>query len=215
MLTPNAPDSPYYNNPREDVLSRVPDRVTRSLDLGCATGGFGAAVKAKTGCEVWGIEYVPEVASVATERLDKVFVGDCTEHMRTMESGSFDLITANDVLEHLAWPNEAMAEIHRLLSPTGVFLASLPNLRYWDTLRPLFWNGEFEYEDSGIRDRTHLRFFTRKSIERWFPAMGFQISAIDELGRISSRKARLLNLVTGGRFSDVFALQYLIVAKRA
>lgn len=207
-------ENPYYNNPRQDLDRFLPEAANRILDLGCATGGFGARLKARYGADVVGIEYVPDVAERAREVLDEVVTGDAVEAMRGMASASFDLVTANDVLEHLAYPGEALREAHRLLRPGGLLVTSLPNVRYWLSFERVLWDGDWKYEEAGIMDRTHLRFFTERSIQRWLPANGFEIEAMEGLHPMIGRKLRLLNLLTGGRFRDCAYLQFGVRARR-
>jgi 2-polyprenyl-3-methyl-5-hydroxy-6-metoxy-1,4-benzoquinol methylase len=204
---------PYYRNPREDVLPFVPDKVSRLLDVGCGAGAFGAMMKEKRGCEAWGVEAVERVAAHAMRRLDRVFSTPIEEALPKLEGQAFDLITFLDVLEHTVEPGQVLAGVKPLLAKGGLVLASLPNLRYWDTFRSLVWRGEFSYADFGILDRTHLRFYTQKSIPELFDAAGYRIESITGMNPTPSRQLKLVNLATGGRFRDCQYLQFAILAR--
>lgn len=210
---PTGASDPYFHNPRADVLELIPPGARRALDVGCGGGAFGAELKSLGLAEVWGIEVVPEVAEVAARRMDRVFVGDALEQMRSLPDGGFDLVTFNDVLEHLAWPGDALMEGRRLLAPGGRVVASLPNLRYWHTFKRLAFDGEFEYADAGIMDRTHLRFFTKKALPGFFLGAGLEIERLVGLHPLTSRILSAIRPFTGGRFDDCLPLQWGIVAK--
>jgi 2-polyprenyl-3-methyl-5-hydroxy-6-metoxy-1,4-benzoquinol methylase len=204
---------PYYKNPRPDVLPFVPSGVKRLLDVGCGAGAFASFLKEDRGCEVWGIEAVPEMAALAEARLDKLFVGDALEIIPTLPRGQFDLVSFNDVLEHMIWPDKVLELTLPLLAPGGHVLASIPNIRYWEAMWEILDEGEFRYRDSGIFDRTHLRFFTKKSATRMFEEAGYEIELVEGINRRAGRKLKLLDLLTRGKHHDVQYLQFVFLAR--
>lgn len=213
LVAAQGANSTYYTNPRPDLAHLIPKVVKKALDVGCGNGAFGAALKVSRQAESWGVEARADVADVAATKLHKVITGDAGAVLPTLPEAYFDLVTFNDSLEHMVDPEAVLRATVRLLTPDGVVLASLPNLRYWtDFRRILFW-GEFEYQDIGTLDRTHLRFYTRKSIPGLFTRAGFRIVRLEGLGRISSRTLMLANLVTLGRFRDCRYLQFGVIAK--
>lgn len=205
--------SDYYTNPRADVLPFVPDGLERVLDVGCASGHFGASLKPTKAKEVWGIELNAEVAEHAKPRLDRVFVGDALEIVPTMPNANFDAVTFTDVLEHLAWPEEALRAVAPKLAPGGVVIASLPNIRHWNALWEIVMDGEFRYREEGIFDRTHLRFFTKKSIPDLFDRAGYRIERLEGINPNPGRKFALLNTLFLNKFADGRFLQYVVVAR--
>jgi SAM-dependent methyltransferase len=110
-------------------------------------------------------------------------------------------------------PGEFLQEARRVFTPNGRLLTSLPNIRYWDALMRSARDGDFPQEDSGIFDRTHLRFFTRRSIERFLQENGYEIERIKGLHPTPSRKLRMLNMLTRNRFEDCRYLQFLVLAR--
>ncbi len=166
----------YFEHDRPEVRALIPAHAQRVLDVGCGAGALGTALKLERepGLEVVGIELDAAAAQRAGEELDRVLTGDAIARLAELRSGSFDAIVFADLLEHLADPQAALAHARRLLAPGGVVVASLPNVRHWSVLRQLL-EGDFRYEAAGILDRTHLRFFTRKSAQRLFAAAGFAV----------------------------------------
>jgi 2-polyprenyl-3-methyl-5-hydroxy-6-metoxy-1,4-benzoquinol methylase len=203
----------YYKNPRMEVIEAVPAGIRTLLDVGCASGAFGAELKKTRDLEVWGIEMNSDIAKFAEGRLDQVFAGPAQEVIQNFPDGKFDLITFNDVLEHMPEPGEMLQSVARLLSPQGAVLMSLPNIRYWDAFLRIAFGADFPQEDSGIFDRTHLRFFTGKSIRRFLPENGYEVVQMRGINPTPSRKLRALNLITANKFEDCKYLQYLILAK--
>lgn len=195
------------------MLPYVPTGASRILDVGCGTGMFALACREATGCECWGVELVPKVAEQARPRLEQVFAGDANHILPTLPNEHFDMISFTDVLEHIAWPEETLRLAKPLLRPGGVVVASLPNIVYWDAIRTMAFKNDFPYSDSGIFDRTHLRFFTRKSIPRLFDCAGYAVLTLDGINPSHSPKLRLLNLLTFNRFADFRWLQYAVVAR--
>lgn len=203
----------YYRNSRPDLAPLIPAHVQTALDVGCGTGEFAKDLQKSRGAEVWGIELRADVAAVAEKSLFKVFAGDATEILPTLPNGYFDLITFNDVLEHTVEPEKVLHAAGPLLTPNGVVLVSLPNLRFWNDFRRLAWHGEFEYVDKGVLDWTHLRFFTKKSIPEFFRRAGFRIVRMEGLNPTPSRSLKIANFLTFKRFEDCRYLQFGMIAR--
>lgn len=136
----------------------------RVLELGPATG-YMSDVLRRRGCSVVGIEIDREMATQAAQYCERVIVGDLETLDLDAELGSdrFDVIVAADVLEHLKDPLRALLQLRRFLSDQGFFVMSLPNVAH-GSVRLALLEGRFPYQQSGLLDRTHLRFFTRESI---------------------------------------------------
>jgi O-antigen biosynthesis protein len=164
----------YFQYARPEVAELVPADVNRVLDIGCAAGFLGAGLKERGVREVWGIELDEAAATAARERLDQVLLGDVYELGKTLEDGFFDAVVMADVLEHLVHTEAALALARRILTPQGKLVLSLPNMRHWSTVRMLL-EGDWAYQDAGIMDRTHLRFFTLRSAMITLRAAGFTV----------------------------------------
>jgi 2-polyprenyl-3-methyl-5-hydroxy-6-metoxy-1,4-benzoquinol methylase len=206
-------DEAYYDTDRAEMLKFLPVGAQRVLELGCGPGRFGELVKRERGvAEYWGMEYDPDVAARAAKVFDRVLVGDANEYIDELPDGHFDVIVANDVLEHLAYPWETLERLRPKLRPNGVVVASIPNVRYLPVLAKVIFGRDFPQEDAGIFDRTHLRFFTHKSMRRMFVQAGYEVQTIEGLGRQKFVWAALA-VLTLGWFWDGLAMQFACVAK--
>lgn len=216
-MTAPAPtvESIYYAQPRPEMLPFVPETAKRVMELGCAEAAFAATVKQRTGAEVWGIEFNEQAAEHARSVIDRVLVGDAEEQIARLPDGYFDAIVCNDVLEHLVEPGATLQQLRQKLAPGGVVVASIPNIRFLPALSQVVFRKDFPQEDAGIFDRTHLRFFTRKSIVRLFETAGFTVRNMQGINAYRGPLGVLLTLITFGYFSDVFYTQYACVASPA
>jgi len=137
----------------------------RVLDVGCATGYVARALNER-GCTVSGLEADPEAAQEARPHLDRLVVGDLehTDLVETFGEHSFDVVVFGDVLEHLRDPLPTLRQSRSLLVDGGSVVASVPNIAH-GSIRLSLLQGRFDYQPLGLLDTTHLRFFTRDSLE--------------------------------------------------
>lgn len=207
----------YYSGDRTEILSYVPEDANRILEIGCGQGNFARHLL-RGSREVWGVEPNVQAAQVASSKLTKVFSCKIEDCIHKVPDNYFDVIIFNDVLEHLLDPWGILEMMRSKLSEDGEIVASLPNLRYVKNLFNIFIRKDWVYEEAGILDATHVRFFTRKSMIRLFTKSKYQILRIDGLCRTTSIKgfilALILNIVSFGYHDDVFFKQYVIIAKR-
>lgn len=204
--------SMYYRQTRPEMLRFVPATAKRVLELGCAEGAFAATVRQRAGAEVWGIEINPQAAERARAVIDRVLVGDADGRVADLPDTYFDAIVCNDVLEHLVNPCATLRRLRCKLKPGGVVVASIPNIRFLPALTKVVFRKDFPQDDEGIFDRTHLRFFTRRSIVRLFETAGFTMQRIKGINPYYGPFGLLLTLLSLGYFADGFYLQYACVA---
>jgi 2-polyprenyl-3-methyl-5-hydroxy-6-metoxy-1,4-benzoquinol methylase len=145
------------------------------LDVGC---GFAATSEriAQLDNRVVGVEASAEAVAVARTRLAEVVHLDLQQFddvERALGGRRFDVIILADVLEHLAWPTGVLRKYVSLLKDDGVMLISLPNVGLWSVRLSLAF-GNFQYDDTGVLDRTHLRFFTRSSARAMIEDAGLE-----------------------------------------
>jgi 2-polyprenyl-3-methyl-5-hydroxy-6-metoxy-1,4-benzoquinol methylase len=198
----------YYNHDRSELLRFVPDLSGVALDVGCGAGRFGALLKAERGLRVVGVEANLEAAAAASAVLDECCVG---EYPEVAPPGEFDLICFNDVLEHMIEPEAALLSARSQLKAGGTILASVPNVRHFDLLFQLLIRGDWQYANAGILDRTHLRFYTRRSIERLFSDCSLTVVSIEGIARRSAYPMawRLLRTL---RSSELLSQQFVVLA---
>jgi SAM-dependent methyltransferase len=193
---PDNVDERYFGTMRTEVMSFVRQPVpARVLEIGCGTGATLAALKRMGSSHVCGVELFEAAAAKARARtgIDEVRAGDAQTHLDAFEDGSFDLVVASHVLEHLVDPWQAARAIHRVLAPNGMFIGAIPNVRHMSVLVPLVFRGRWHYTPSGILDRTHIRFFTHHSIREMLVGAGFSDIELrpDVIGALSVAVHRL------------------------
>ena len=126
----------------------------------------------------------------------------------------FDVVTMNDVLEHLAWPEPALAVAKRILRPGGKLILSLPNVQFLLNVLDLVKRNDWEYRDDGILDRTHFRFYTTKSATRLLKQNGFHVEQIAGINPIRPKwYYRLLFAIAPRYFYWMPFFQFAIVAR--
>jgi 2-polyprenyl-3-methyl-5-hydroxy-6-metoxy-1,4-benzoquinol methylase len=213
----------YYAEPRPDVRALVEPAGHSFLDVGCAEGAFGEVLKRAGATRVAGIEMSSEAARRARDRLDVVVEGDITKVDLPFEPAEFDYLVFADVLEHTPEPEAVLRRLLPFLKPDGRVVVSVPNMRFYLVLLRLIFD-RWSYADSGVRDRTHLRIITRRSLVRMLEEAGLEVerlernyrlvenqSQIGRFGALASRVAR--RTVAPLFFRDLMAYQYLVVAR--
>jgi 2-polyprenyl-3-methyl-5-hydroxy-6-metoxy-1,4-benzoquinol methylase len=154
-----------------DIARRLVGSHHDVLDIGCGLG-FLAEQLSQDGNVVDGIDVVPDTVSKAG--LHQYRVADLEAGLPSMGGKCYDRVLLLDVLEHLRFPERILRAAHQFIKPNGVLIVSVPNIANI-TVRASLLAGRFEYEDRGILDRTHLRFFTRKTARRLLVEQGFEI----------------------------------------
>ena len=169
----------YFQNIRDDIVSLVPDDAIDILEIGCAAGMTGNELKKKSGIYVAGVELDHRAAVEAKKVLDEVVEGNIETLKLPFKEKRFDCILFADVLEHLIDPLAVLKKTRKLLRANGTVIASIPNVQYLGLVNQLV-EGNWTYQDEGILDRTHLRFFTYHEIVKLFDEAGYRISSINE-----------------------------------
>jgi trans-aconitate methyltransferase len=164
-------------SPREDLAARVPEGADAVLDVGCSRGATAAALRQRGVRWIAGIEPDAEDAAAASETYDRVLWARL-EEVADDFTGRFDAILFGDVLEHLEDPSEALARVRPWLTPSGVVVASVPNLGHWAVVDDLL-RGRFDYVPYSILSGTHVRFFTRRTFVDLFEACGYRVRSIE------------------------------------
>jgi methionine biosynthesis protein MetW len=199
-----------YGGWNPDIYRLVEDN-TKVLDIGCARGLLGEKLRKEKGCFVVGLDIDEEATELAKTILDKVIVADIEEIQNLPFSDKFfDVLVFGDVLEHLRNPERALLKFKRYLSDSGYIIISVPNIACIHMRVKLLF-GKFNYQNVGILDRNHLRFFTLRTIRNLINRCGFTIVHLE-----------CRSTFPGGRFQKIanlwktlFGYLFVIKATRA
>lgn len=212
------PNDTYFEQERPEVLPFLPKQFQTVLEVGCGKGTFAAQLARNA--EVWGVEPDPGAADTARQHLHSVMQGTYDEVEKDLPRGHFDLVICNDVIEHMPDHDAFLSKVAAVMKPDGVLVASIPNIRQFNVLSELLFSRDFRYRDSGILDRTHLRFFTEKSLRRCLQQHGYKI---ESFGGINPMKFRLslkrilmilLTVISFGAYRDIWFAQFAFRARR-
>lgn len=150
------------------LIQRKPSKV---LDAGCFDGRFAARAR-NQGHHVTGLDKY-EFDGIQG-RVDEFIQADLAAPLPHTVGGGYDVVVAGDIIEHVTEPQQLLQELAATLAPGGEILLSVPNFGHWYP-RSRVATGTFDYDQRGPLDRGHVRFFTRKSVERLFDACGLRI----------------------------------------
>lgn len=206
--------SPWSSHGR--ILSWLSGRSPRRvLDLGTSSGLLAEMLQ-EMGHEVTGVDALafPE----APKRMHRFVHADLDQGIPEEAGRGFDVVIAGDVLEHARRPDLILAQVREVLATGGLALVSIPSFSHWYP-RLRVAAGRFDYENQGILDRGHVRFFTRRSFERVVHQAGLRVSRVESIGIpverfTSSTSAAVtwlsrLDRMLATLYPSLFAYQYL------
>jgi 2-polyprenyl-3-methyl-5-hydroxy-6-metoxy-1,4-benzoquinol methylase len=199
----------YYANERPDVIALLPQPVGRVLDVGCGSGGTAGGLRAAGATEIVGIEIVGSAATAARDVLDQVHNAPVEEAVHDLE-GTFDTVLCLDVLEHLVDPGEVLRRLRALAGAEATLQVSVPNARHFSLVSDLLFRGTFGYTDWGHRDRTHLRWFTKRDLVDLVSQSGWVVvgTSVPPLGKSAG-----LHRLTRGWSSEFLVGQIYLTAR--
>ena len=158
----------------ESLFNIIPQDAMRILDVGCDTGLLGKALKEQNPLRyVAGIEIDPEGCTIARNNIDAVYNLNVEQDSLVNLGQGFDVIILGDVIEHLIDPQSALENLHGLLADDGELFTSIPNFQHYSIFRNLL-KGDFQYRDTGLLDRTHVRFFCLANIDKLMLDAGYE-----------------------------------------
>ncbi len=202
----------YYRFNRSEMIKYIPENAKLILDVGCSEGNFGKLLKEKRACTVWGVEPDVKSASIAMKNIDRVFNTIFDENI-DLENAKIDCIVFNDVLEHIINPNRVIQICKKYLAKGGVIVSSIPNIRYYEIIRQILFEKDWRYTEAGILDKTHLRFFTSKSIIKLFENEGYKIITHEGINTSYTRWFKILNIISFKWLDDMKHPQFATVVK--
>jgi SAM-dependent methyltransferase len=215
-----------------ELLAAVPISAGHVLELGCGAGALGAAWKRRNPRGLWsGIKFVADAARSAQGVLDNVLCAD----IETIDDAALDaflegrpapdVLVFGDVLEHLRDPLAVLRQLVDRLAPGGTVAACIPNIGHWSGIASLM-AGEWSYTDSGLLDRTHLRFFTQRSARALLEEAGLDVRKMTprKVPLDAARQERFLAVIAPAlhqlgidaaeAVARMQALQYVFVAQK-
>jgi 2-polyprenyl-3-methyl-5-hydroxy-6-metoxy-1,4-benzoquinol methylase len=213
-------EADYFGLDRREMLPYVPARCARALEIGCGHGRFIGSLPGVA--ESWGIEPT-SAAEIAKERLTRVFRGTFDDAEAELPKAYFDLIICNDVIEHMSDVTSFFSRVTKYMTPDGMIIGSIPNVRFYNNMFEYLFKKDWHYTDWGILDRTHLAFFTQKSLRRTLEEHGLKVLRLEGINtdfrysqsicdRMYLIAAYILVIITFGYFSDIRHLQFAFQA---
>jgi 2-polyprenyl-3-methyl-5-hydroxy-6-metoxy-1,4-benzoquinol methylase len=183
-----------HHIPNAQLVDLIPMSAKTVLEIGCGSGASGQLyLQRNPTARYIGLEISETYAAVARAHLSECHVGNIeTIDVLQLTGGQApDCIVFGDVLEHLLDPWALLAKLKNELSPNGCIAACVPNTGHWSVLTCLL-SGQWPYADSGLFDRTHLRFFTQQSLRHLFESAGLTIVQLLPRNHIASANSQLV-----------------------
>lgn len=212
MIQENS--SGYFEQARHDVAALVPVECHRILEVGAGFGGLGRILAQRPDMEMDAVEINPDAPKYLEGLYRKYWIGDIERIQLVGALPEYDCIVFPDVLEHLVNPWGALSKLCESLRKGGYVVASLPNVRNIALLYNLVVRGRWDYTNSGLLDRTHLRFFARSNIEELLNGAGLQIERWemnrDRYTGVRGAFASLAKVVS----PEIDVCQYLVLARK-
>lgn len=196
---------------------------SKVLDLGCVSGYLGNYITLNKNCEVWGVDYDQDLAKKAKKVIKKVFVSNL-DHLTRLKlpKHGFDFILLADVLEHVLFYEKLLKEIKSYMKTDGKLIISTPNIAHLSIRFNLLF-GRFNYQEKGILDRTHVHFFTKKSLIQLLKKQGYIVEDLDYsadfgqipyIGRFLRHLSKNLQYFITERLETILAVQFIFTCKK-
>jgi SAM-dependent methyltransferase len=204
----------YFCLNRSDVAALVPADCRTILEIGSGFGALGRTLTARQHCTVDGVEINPAASKHLEGHYRRFWIGDVERIELEGAMQEYDCLLFPDVLEHLVDPWTALGRFSRYVKSGGIVVASIPNVRNLALLYRLIVQGLWQYEESGLLDRGHLRFFTRSSIAELFSCSALTIETwqMNRDRYIGIR--RLVAVAAKLVVPEIDVCQYLVRARR-
>ncbi len=210
----------YYSGIRTELVDFFDDgkKGLKVLEIGAAFGETLFYLKEKgIAEEAIGIDLFEDKNIENYKQIDRFIFGNIEEIDLPEYENYFDVILLPDVLEHLIEPQDALEKVHKYLNNEGQVIVSMPNIRHYSAFVKIFIKGDFSYEESGIFDYTHRRFYCKKNIKELLESANFKTLKIESsIKRYKGKSAaKILNKITLGAFEEFFSYQYFFKLKKS
>jgi len=206
----------YFSNYRLDIQQYIVGNPCSILELGCANGLMGNDLKKKYNLLFYtGVDYNIDALKNAEKNLDKVihfdFNKDNIENFFKLIENKYDYIICSDVLEHLINPLDLLEKLKNNLNENGKIIISIPNIMHISVIYNLLFKMDFPYTESGILDKTHLKFFTEKSFKRELNKLSlYNINTHYQNGY----KSKILSYIFGKKILNYFTRQIIYIIQK-
>lgn len=206
----------YFAHARKEIAPLLPQQCGRVLEIGCGSGAtLGWLRRDRRASYTVGVEISEVAAQSAKVHADEVYCIDFERVEIPVENREFDVILCLDVLEHMVNPWLIVDRlVSRHLAPGGTLVVSLPNVRHYSVVLPLVFQGRWAYQDAGLLDRTHLRFFTRESAIHLLSHLHLEPVRCMGAGFEWPLRKRIFNALTAGIFREFLTYQHFLAARR-
>ena len=201
----------YYHWVRQEIKPLLPKNPSRVLEVGAGAGHTLKWIKAlypKT--ETTAVEINSALLHELKQNVDVPIIGPIDEALPQLKS--YDLILFLDVLEHLSDPTATLRNLSKHLEANGQVIVSVPNIAHLSVSVPLLLQRRFDYQDAGILDRTHLKFFVEGTAIKLLNDANFIVTA-GLVSGIQGPKSKLLDLVSFGGLRHHLAKQYIMLGQ--
>lgn len=201
----------YYTYQRREIQPLLPKAATNILEIGAATGQTLRWLKTIYPSAITtGVELNDALAGELSQNADVAIIGNINEcHTRLKK---YDLILLLDVLEHLIDPANLLRTVRQLLETGGQVIVSVPNIAHLSVTIPLLFGRRFTYQDAGILDRTHLRFFVEDTAIKLLNDANFHVTNGLITG-LKGHKANIIDRLSFGLFRHHLAYQYIMLGE--
>jgi 2-polyprenyl-3-methyl-5-hydroxy-6-metoxy-1,4-benzoquinol methylase len=184
----------YYDGLNQKLLHAIPTNARKILELGCANGRLGQRYKELNRNSRWiGIDIAKSAVAEASQVLDEAHQVDIDVLELSNLGSGFDVIVIGDLLEHLKSPEYVLDKLYNLSSPNAVLVCCIPNMAHLSVIERMIC-GDISYDDMGLLDRTHTRFFSTSSAIKMFLDSGWLPDICDQYDS-PPRNSEFLNSV--------------------
>jgi ubiquinone/menaquinone biosynthesis C-methylase UbiE len=162
------------------VLDAVPQGIKKVVEVGTGSGALAREILKKfPDIEYVGVEISEQYRLAAQSWCTRVYLENFEHASEKLiaELNDTDIVIFADVLEHFIDPWSALSRMREALPERGRVIASIPNVQHW-SMHYRLMAGDFRYAETGLLDRTHLRFFTRQTMIEMFSSSGYHVANI-------------------------------------
>lgn len=201
----------YYQHVRTEIQPLLPKSCNRILDVGAGTGATLQWLKSiYPNTETTGLEINSALASDLTRNTDVAIIGGIEECLPQLKT--YDLILLLDVLEHLVDSAGTLRKLSKHLEPDGHIIVSVPNIAHLSVSLPLLLQRRFTYQDAGIMDRTHLRFFVEDTAVKLLNDANLTVT-MGIISGLQGRRSKLLNFLSMNLLRHYLTKQYIMLGQ--